>query len=277
MKIKLFFSFVFISPYLFAMQPMQWFRNIAPQVQAELKAEDAAAATRELLALAQKFSDPIPNPNTRRELIQEVKKLLERGANPNAEYHYAFLPGQRSQAIISMAIPQFPEIVELLLKAGANPNSRAGHIEVIKNSVIFKAIKTNDLTTVTLLLKYGADPDFQDELGQTPLLTAVENENHEMIRLLLEAGAYPNIFSTLGTSPLINAVKAGNIGIIKLLLQAGANPLAFDRIMRESALDTAQKELDKAQTEVTQNKYKEIIEMLEHPETIKRIGLEKLP
>ncbi len=68
----------------FAMQPMQWFRDVASTVQAELQAEDAAHATEELRKLAETF---ILSNIDKKELFNKTKQLLERGANPNVIAH----------------------------------------------------------------------------------------------------------------------------------------------------------------------------------------------
>ena len=43
-----------------------------------------------------------------------------------------------------------------------------------------------------LLLKYRAQPDFEDEHGWTPLSRAVEEGNVAVIQLLLDQGAKPD-------------------------------------------------------------------------------------
>jgi uncharacterized protein len=110
------------------------------------------------------------------------------------------------------------------------------------------------------LIDAGADVDFWDIYGQTPLYVAVDmntlpigrrvelpstdpTTGVEVIRMLLEKGANPNAQLKLrpkyrnipydryrdpmivwGTTPLLRAAKAGDVPVVELLLQHGALP-----------------------------------------------------
>lgn len=260
MKVKFCLILLFITFSLLAMQPMQWIRDVTPAVKEELRTEDAAQATLELQLLSQRFDDPaIP----RNQLIQKVDRLLKRGANPNAEYKYPGIP-ERKISVISAAIPHFPEVVELLLQAGADPDSRGYTLRPIKDSVLFRAIEKNNERIVALLLQYGADPDFKTELEKTPLIFAVEKGNPEIVKLLLRAGADPHYQTTLQQVSQLNR----NIRLKK----AGLQPVVYEPV----PLTLAQIKLNASQNERDRQSYRNIIEMLEHPEKIKRTGLEKL-
>jgi ankyrin repeat protein len=112
--------------------------------------------------------------------------------------------------------------------------------------------------TAKFLIQRGADPDFWDIYGQTPLYVAVDmntlpvgrrielpsadrTEGIEVIRLLLEKGANPNAQLKLrpryrnipndryrdpmivwGTTSLLRAAKAGDVPVVRLLLEHGA-------------------------------------------------------
>ncbi len=256
----------------FAMQPMQWFRDVAPVVQKELKAEaleearikaaqDADQATFELIRLSSEFNSLGV---TRQQLIQKVDRLLKRGANPNAVYKYPGLP-ERKKTIIAAAIENnIPEMVELLLQAGADPDSRSRTLSIIKDSILFEAIEVDNEQIVALLLRYGANPNFKNELEKTPLLLAVEKGNPEIVKLLLQAGADPHYQTLLQQVSQLN----WNIRAKK----AGIQPILYEPF----ALTLAQTKLYSTQNETDRQSYRKIIEMLEHPETIRRVGLEKL-
>lgn len=82
---------------------------------------------------------------------------------------------------------------------------------------------------VTLLLDYGADPNFLHEklysLLCSPLLRAAELESPEMVRLLLDAGTHVDPINRYdGRTPLAEAVKRNNLEIARMLLEAGAMP-----------------------------------------------------
>lgn len=73
---------------------------------------------------------------------------------------------------------------------------------------------------VKLLLEKGADPDCEDEYGDTPLLCTVRDEDKEMVKLLLEKGAYPNPENRHGQSPLSLAYENSDKETVKMLLKA---------------------------------------------------------
>jgi len=95
---------------------------------------------------------------------------------------------------------------------------------------------------VELLLKYGAQPDFEDEGERTPLSRAIETGNTAVIELLLAQGAkvdyqynipgdwwpdylYP-LLDRLGgwRTPLSRAAEKGDKVVVELLLKNGAQP-----------------------------------------------------
>ena len=55
-----------------------------------------------------------------------------------------------------------------------------------------RAAENGDKAVVELLLKNGAQPDFEDEKGCTPLSRAIEGEHAVVVQLLLAEGAKVN-------------------------------------------------------------------------------------
>ncbi len=92
------------------------------------------------------------------------------------------------------------------------------------HNYLMQAVKNNNIELTTQLLKKGADPNIQNEYGNTALIWASCNDHIEMVRLLLEAGADPNIQNEYGKTALIWASCKGHIEIVRLLLEAGADP-----------------------------------------------------
>lgn len=93
--------------------------------------------------------------------------------------------------VLSYAVfHQKPQIVQLLLEQGANPNLRD---IVMKDTVLGVALYHQDLATIQLLLKYGADPNLTITCDYwTPLCRTVHREDWAAMRLLLEYGASPS-------------------------------------------------------------------------------------
>jgi hypothetical protein len=90
-----------------------------------------------------------------------VIKLLESGVDPNAPGR----PGLDDTALHWMAIHGNTPVVELLLQKGANPNARA---DLVYEVPLHAAISNRaPLSTIDVLLEYGADPKLRDRDGRT--------------------------------------------------------------------------------------------------------------
>ncbi|KAI1205011.1 uncharacterized protein F4807DRAFT_444749 [Annulohypoxylon truncatum] len=76
---------------------------------------------------------------------------------------------------------------------------------------------------VKLLLEKGADIEFKDCLGQTPLSWAAEKGREAVVKLLLEKGADIESKDNSGKTPLSWAAKFDNEAVVKLLLEKGAD------------------------------------------------------
>lgn len=94
------------------------------------------------------------------------------------------------------------------------------------------------------------DVNYQNRYGETALMMASNDYNNlPMIQLLLDSGADPNLQDEVGNTALMNAVFSGfklYIPIIKLLLNSGANPLVKDQennTAYDFALDTGNIEI----------------------------------
>lgn len=89
------------------------------------------------------------------------------------------------------------ENVELLLKAGANPNIPHRH-----TTPLHLAAGSGNPELVRLLLHYGARPDAETRSCLAPLWEAVYTDNPAVAEVLLQAGANPHIPNTEGQTPL---------------------------------------------------------------------------
>lgn len=77
------------------------------------------------------------------------------------------------------------EIVEILLKNGANPNA------IIESYRVFNYIFEEDLDILKILFKYGCNPNLLSENGYTMLdLKYTDRPDLDFIQLVIENGGY---------------------------------------------------------------------------------------
>ena len=94
------------------------------------------------------------------------------------------------------------------------------------NNVLIKSCRRNKLHTASILLKAGADINYQNRYGFTAVAMACIRGRYLMAKLLLEAGANFNIpiKDIYGNTPLLRAVAMKvHTNIIELLLEYGVD------------------------------------------------------
>ena len=80
-----------------------------------------------------------------------------------------------------------PDIVEMLIRAGADVNAQARN--AMRVAAIHAAVSAGDVRSVEILLRSGADPNLEQQQGCTPMQAAMANGDQAMIRLLTAHGA----------------------------------------------------------------------------------------
>lgn len=123
---------------------------------------------------------------------------------------------------------QVDKVKEMLSKDKTLVNavdSSSGINETALGIVTFSGKK--DLTE--LLIKNGANVNFQDAFGVAPLHGASRTNQLEVIKLLVENKADVNLPTTTGKeTPLHYAARYNNPDVVKFLLEKGANKEAKD-------------------------------------------------
>jgi len=156
-----------------------------------------------------------------------LDEAIARGDTDDVKRHLAWDPkrvtgavGARMKPLHQAILRRKPEIVALLLSAGASPlvPDSSGR------SPLHLAVERGDVQTVRMLLKAGADPTMRDGRGWTPLHHAAAKNQIEIARLLLDAPTDPNILSELGGTPLHEAAASGSAELAKLLIERGTDP-----------------------------------------------------
>jgi ankyrin repeat protein len=128
-----------------------------------------------------------------------------------------------NRPLIHAAAFNRPEILELLLRAGADPNVTGSDPDegVRGETALMVAVDLPEkIRIVELLLKHGANPNLANSKGETALYHAVGSGNLEAVCRLLDAGAMPSGIVLHG---LIYRCTDDSLKIMKLLIAAGAD------------------------------------------------------
>ncbi|XP_066468693.1 cyclin-dependent kinase 4 inhibitor B-like [Tiliqua scincoides] len=106
--------------------------------------------------------------------LEEVRSLLESGADPNGVNFFGRTPIQ----VMKMGCPQ---VAELLLQSGANPNLPDPSTGTLP---VHDAAQEGFLDTLKVLLQGGARLDLQDHWGRLPLDLAEERKQDHVLQYL---------------------------------------------------------------------------------------------
>ena len=138
-----------------------------------------------------------------------VRKLLENGAEINQ-------PSANGDTALELAIlAGRTQVAEELLSKGA---------QLDPSKLLLKAAKAGvtDRDTVRFLIERGADTEYRDADGDTPLLIAIRQDNHRLANRLVARGADVNVRGSDGRSALTVAKALGFSELVSLLQRQGA-------------------------------------------------------
>lgn len=116
------------------------------------------------------------------------------------------------------------ELIEMLLKAGADPNRGIGKPTEVypENEPPLRWVES--VEAARLLLDAGADPNLRDGVGNPPLVRALDGRLHDLTRLLLERGADPLARDAVGES-LVSSARRDAPESFQILL-----PIVLERL-----------------------------------------------
>lgn len=156
--------------------------------------------------------------------LENVKILLKAGKK-NKYFNINHVNKKGISALMNAARLRSPEIMQLLLKAGAKVNV----VDNMGNTVLTYAIMSDYLKNVEILLEAGKEDDkfninHEDEDGRSAYIIAASNNRQKIMQLLLEEGAVDRD----GNTALILAVENDNLENVKKLLEAGKKNKHFN-------------------------------------------------
>jgi ankyrin repeat protein len=151
------------------------------------------------------------------------------------------------------------ELVKVLLARGANPNVRTKEVPPIRRAFLrvtgslewvdftgmtpfLYAARAGDVTVMRLLLEHKADPHIPTFAGTTPLMAAAginwvfdqtfdegADKLLEAVKLCHELGMDVNASNSMGLTALMGAANRGSDEIIKFLVEKGARLVSKDK------------------------------------------------
>lgn len=171
--------------------------------------------------------------------VRCVVSLLKYGANPIAKN----IVGE-SALDYAKKLPEDAAIYKLVSDSAEeftllNPRQKQALIfeRLPKRMPELFLTRIENTETVIEAIDLGADVNLGDNLGRTPLSVACRKNNPDIFKILLERGANPNYANSYGITPLMYC--AANQGkFLSDLLDAGANPNSVNAL-GESALTLA--------------------------------------
>lgn len=166
--------------------------------------------------------------------IDVVRALLLFGADLNARGY------DGSTALALATLRRKEDVAEFLIQEGADVNTTLieGKAQRYGINPLCNAAERGLFKTVGLLVQRGADLEFQDTDGDTPLSLAIQTGEEAIVEFLIEAKANVNSIGVKGHTPLFFSVEHPKI--MRLLLENGAAEMIdHTNIYGLNALDTA--------------------------------------
>ena len=149
--------------------------------------------------------------------LAEINELLAAGIDPNQEDRDGYTP------LMEAASRDHEGAIIALIEAGADVNKKR---EPAEDTALHMAQQSNLPNIVELLLEAGANPNVSDAYKHIPIIDASARGYTEIVKLLIKYGANINIsvyssggYRHLIGPPIFYAANNGHTEIVKLLLE----------------------------------------------------------
>ena len=129
----------------------------------------------------------------------------------------------------------YKEIVELLLKAGADPNK----LDQLYITPLMNACANGHTDIVEILIKNGASINLSNCNSETPLHYACSENYFDIIKILIENGADVNAKTDTNVTPLMYSCQKSNFEAVKFLIEHNANIADIDNDFTAKISNTA--------------------------------------
>lgn len=162
--------------------------------------------------------------------LKQIKLCLKNGANVDSKYEIGNTPLILTVITLSKIISKFYHASGIKLNFISDPNyglfvSPLDEIIDEKTNVLlkrgFKNIYEEGKKIVKKLLKYNADINKQNDIGDNPLLLAIMLGNEKIAKYLIKKGANLNITNNDGYNALDLSLKNRHYKIAEILLKKG--------------------------------------------------------
>jgi len=121
--------------------------------------------------------------------LASYRYLLEKGANPNFKTKKMAWNNSGHSVMEFASLVENSEYLILALQHGGNPNA----LNSIDKTIIYTAIENRRAENIKILAKNGANLNYIDQSGSTPMMACVTGDKYDLALLLLSLGADPYI------------------------------------------------------------------------------------
>ncbi|GLE00545.1 hypothetical protein PINS_up009302 [Pythium insidiosum] len=142
-------------------------------------------------------------------LMAACKALVDAGADVNQTND------KRPYALLLAAQKGHTDMTAFLLEHDANEES--------KNMALIPAAHFGHIDVVNLLLNAGADQNYSNKKGTTPLMRAAQEGRDEVVGFLIGRGADACAANNEGMTALMLAAQRGHAAIATVLIKAGSD------------------------------------------------------